>query len=107
MSRRDFLQRTARLAGGCAFCLGAADVLGATSGGGGSLLVSPGCRTSKVRVAKVYLGKRKAHWPTPKLDLDAERARYEGEFGRQADYRAEGVGPGTETRLVLLSGAAR
>jgi len=32
-------------------------------------LVSPGCRGTKVRVAKVYLGTPQAHWPTPKMDL--------------------------------------
>jgi L-fucose isomerase-like protein len=45
-------------------------------------IISPGCRRSKVRVAKLYLGVPKAHWPTPKMDLNAEMQRYEAEFGK-------------------------
>jgi hypothetical protein len=50
-------------------------------------LISPGCRKSKVRVAKVYLGQPKAHWPTPKMDLGAEQQRYEAQFaGMQREF---------------------
>lgn len=49
-------------------------------------LVSPGCRRSKVKVAKLYLGVPNAHWPTPKMDLEGERRRYEAAF---ADMRKE------------------
>ena len=45
-------------------------------------LVSPGCRKSKVKVAKVYLGRPKAHWPMPAMDLQEEMGRYEAEFAR-------------------------
>ncbi len=45
-------------------------------------LVSPGCRGTKVRVAKIYLGRHGALWPSPRMDLDAEVARYQGEFAR-------------------------
>ncbi|MFA4044495.1 MAG: hypothetical protein HZRFUVUK_001287 [Candidatus Fervidibacterota bacterium] len=45
-------------------------------------LISPGCRRSKVKVAKLYLGVPKAHWPTPLLDLNLEMQRYEAEFER-------------------------
>jgi len=45
-------------------------------------LVSPGCRGTKVRVGKVYMGTRNPHWPTPTMDLDAEMRRYEKEFAR-------------------------
>ena len=53
IDRRDFLKTTA----GCAACvLGVPPMLAAwaaqTSG-----IVSPGCRKSKVRVAKLYLGR--------------------------------------------------
>ena len=47
-------------------------------------LVSPGCRTSKVKVAKLYLGIPKALWPSPTLDLEEERRKYEEELGRMA-----------------------
>ncbi len=47
-------------------------------------VISPGCRTAKVRLARLYLGRPDAAWPTPKLDLNAERKAYEAEFARQA-----------------------
>ena len=52
-------------------------------------LVSPGCRTSKVKVAKVYLGRPKAHWPMPAMDLQEEMARYEAEFARMGNDFAD------------------
>jgi hypothetical protein len=54
----------------------------ALQGGGGPILVSPGCRKSRVKVAKLYLGIPNALWPTPKMDLKTEAQRYESEFGR-------------------------
>lgn len=80
-SRRDFLVRSAALTGACAWCSagrGIASVPSANPLG----LVSPGSWKSKVRVAKLYLGKTQAHWPTPALDLNAERAEYEAYFAR-------------------------
>ncbi len=85
LSRRAFFHRTALLAGGCACCL-EASCLAAVPRQAPTVtrLISPGCRRSKVRVARLYLGKPKAHWPTPKLDLNAERARYDSAFKTMA-----------------------
>ena len=83
LSRRNFLVQSAVLAGGCALCLGPSRLFSAAPDAKGPGLISPGCRKSKVRIAKIYLGKPQAHWPTPKLDLEAERRRYEAEFARQ------------------------
>ncbi len=47
-------------------------------------VISPGCRSGKVRLAKLYLARPGGLWPTPKLDLAAERRAYEAEFARQA-----------------------
>jgi hypothetical protein len=80
MKRRQFLQVTMA---GSALCLGAGPLLGATSASGTTALVSPGCRRSKVRVARLYLGIPKALWPTPKLDINAERQIYETEFAKR------------------------
>jgi hypothetical protein len=74
LSRRQFLQATA--AGG-ALCLGAGKFLGGAALAAGSPIISPGCRGTKVKVGKVYMGPRGALWPTPKLDLDAEVEKYE------------------------------
>ncbi len=78
LKRREFLQVTS----GCALCLGAAHSFSFPLQTSRLTLVSPGCVKSKVRVAKIYAGVPKAHWPTPLLDLDAEMRRYEGEFAR-------------------------
>jgi len=77
------LLRSATVAGGCACCGGGLSVLGGRTPLKGSPLVSPGCRRSPVKVARVYLGKPDAHWPTPKLDLGAERGTYEAEFVKE------------------------
>lgn len=89
LSRRAFFRRSALFAGGCACCLGTDDLWAATKRSAESKLISPGCRTSKVRVARLYLGKPKAHWPTPKLDLNAERARYESAFRQMSKEFAD------------------
>jgi len=84
LNRRGFLQRAALLTGGCALCARSHALLGSASEAQCPALISPGCRRSKVRVAKLYLGKEGAHWPTPKLDVQAERNRYETELRRRA-----------------------
>ncbi len=78
LRRREFLQVTS----GCALGVGAACAFTFPFETGPLTLVSPGCISSKVRVAKIYAGIPKAHWPTPLLDLDAEIRKYEGEFAR-------------------------
>lgn len=52
-------------------------------------LVSPGCRGSKVKVARLYLGIPQAHWPSPAMDLNAEVQRYRAEFDKRADAFAD------------------
>ncbi len=89
-TRRAFLLRSAAALGGCAFCAGQNPLAEAVSFvSKGSPLVSPGCRGSKVRVARIYLGKRAALWPTPGLDLEAERRSYEASFDRMREAFAD------------------
>lgn len=81
--RREFLKVGA---GACALCLAGGSILsnGAVAA---PMLISPGCRKSKVKIAKIYLGIPNAHWPTPKMDIHTERQRYEDEFARMnADF---------------------
>ena len=81
MDRRQFFQVTTAGAG---LWLFAPPFL---AHGSGSPLISPGCRGTKVRVAKVYLGMPHALWPTPAMDLAGEMARYEQEFqSRPGDF---------------------
>ena len=75
LTRRQFLQATA--AGG-ALCLGAGRFLGGAASAAGSPIISPGCRGTKVKVGKVYMGPRGALWPTPKLDLVRQAAHSAG-----------------------------
>jgi hypothetical protein len=79
IARRDFLKMTA--SGGAAWL--AAPAL-AAAGVRTPLapVVGPGCRKDKVKVAKIYLGQKAPHWPTPSLDLAAEVRAYEAEFLR-------------------------
>jgi len=79
LKRRDFLKAASA---GCALCLGVPGVLAAGASSASSTLVSPGCRRTKVRVGKVYMGIPKALWPTPSMDIKAEMQKYEGEFAR-------------------------
>ena len=48
-------------------------------------LISPGCRRSKVKVAKLYLGLPKAHYPNPAIDPAADRKVYESHFASFKD----------------------
>jgi hypothetical protein len=52
-------------------------------------LISPGCRRSRVRVGRVYLGGPHGLWPTPTLDLRHEVQRYEAEFARLKNELAD------------------
>ncbi len=79
LKRRAFLRTAAT---GCALGLTAPGVLGVAPSGKRLALISPGCRRSKVRVAKLYMGRPGAHWPTPKLDLKAEVKAYEAKLAR-------------------------
>jgi hypothetical protein len=80
MNRRDFLKVTAA---GCAACLGTEGLpLRGADEPKRLPIVSPGCWSSKVKVAKVYIGIPNGMWPTPKMDIEAERRRYEAEFDR-------------------------
>jgi hypothetical protein len=82
VNRREFLARSALLTGGCALCLGGSRLWAAPAEALAPGVISPGARKSKVRVAKLYLGRPQAHWPTPTMDLKAEHQRYEAEFAR-------------------------
>lgn len=79
MERRQFL---GTMMAGSAFLMGAGSMAAAQAQTGISI-ISPGCRTSKVKIAKLYLGVPKAMWPTPAMDLAEERKRYEAEFDKR------------------------
>jgi len=82
LDRRDFLRLSLGLAGGCACGFQVGNLMAMSAGPTATTLISPGCRRSKTRVAKIYLGVPHAHWPTPKLQLEPEKQRYEAVFTR-------------------------
>lgn len=54
-----------------------------------SKFISPGCRRTKVKVAKIYMGVPQSHYPNPDLDLKKEVQFYESEFAKLKDELAD------------------
>ena len=52
-------------------------------------LISPGCRRSKVKVARIYVGIPQGLYPNPDLDLKDEIRRYELQFAKLKDELAD------------------
>jgi len=87
MNRREFIQLTAA---GSALCLGGSGILALGANPKGSGLISPGCRGTKVKVARIYMGKpNNPYWPQPNLDLKKEIRFYKSEFAKLADELAD------------------
>jgi len=77
--RREFLQMSLA---GSAFCLCGLNNLTFLSGFSGPELISPGCRRTKVKVAKIYMGTSTGLWPKPDLDFKKEIQTYESELDK-------------------------
>jgi len=82
ISRREFVQLTAA---GSALCFGGASLSAFAANPKGSKLISPGCRGTKVKVARIYMGTSSGLWPEPKMDFRKEIRFYESEFDRLKD----------------------
>lgn len=82
VNRREFMQLAAA---GSAFGLAGSSVSVFGAGPTRSKLISPGCRRSKVKVARLYVGVPKAHYPNPKLDIKEEIKVYQSEFAKMKD----------------------
>jgi len=78
INRREFLEVTA----GGAVCLAGAGLFASGVHAAGTKLVSPGCRRSKVKVARIYMGTKTGLWPTPKLNFQEEIAFYGKQFAK-------------------------
>jgi len=80
MKRREFLQLTAA---GSALYLGGSGALAfGADAAKGSPLVSPGCRGTKVKVARIYMANPAGLWPKPNLNLQEEIRLYGSEFAK-------------------------
>ena len=78
IGRREFLQLTIA---GSAFCVGGSGVLAFGADIKGPRLISPGCRRSKVKVARIYMAKPgNPYWPKPSLNLQDEVRFYKSKF---------------------------
>ncbi len=86
MNRREFIQATV---GGGLLCLGRPGVFSFAAGPQVTRLVSPGCRGTKVKVARLYLGVPKAHYPNPAIDVESERRAYQERFDKLKDELAD------------------
>lgn len=84
LKRREFIQLAG--AGGAMCALGPKIwPLTAAARSQAPRLVSPGCRGTKVKVARLYMGIPRSHWPKPTLDLQKEIAFFRSEFARMKD----------------------
>lgn len=79
IKRREFLQLAVA---GSAICLGGTSILAFSSNTKRSRLISPGCRRTKVKVAKIYMGTSHGLWPKPNLNFEDEIQLYESEFAK-------------------------
>jgi len=82
MNRREFIRLVA--AGGAAY-LASPYVRAGGVQIQSDRLISPGCRSSKVKVAKIYLGIQGSHYPNPDLDMNKEVQFYESQFSKLKD----------------------
>ncbi len=83
LNRRQFIQLSA--AAGGALCLAGPRLLSWGAVGPASQLISPGCRRTKVKVARLYMGTSHGLWPKPSLDFEKEIAFYRAEFAKMKD----------------------
>jgi hypothetical protein len=86
LNRREFIQLAAA---GSALCLGAPPLWAGGKRPGGSKMISPGCRNSKVKVARLYMGSYHGLWPKPELDFQKEIRSYESAFATLKDQLAD------------------
>jgi len=86
MKRRNFLQLSVL---GTAIGAGLPRLAALGAGSPAAALVSPGCRRSKVKVARLYIGNPGGLWPKPKLDLNQEVQSYQAAFDALKDQLAD------------------
>lgn len=75
---------------GSGLCLAGPAIWARGADTGGTKLVSPGCRTSKVKVARIYVGSPELRgWPKPDLNMKEEIRFYRAEFAKLDDVLSD------------------
>jgi len=82
MKRREFLKISSATG---AIGFGGIHRTAHAAAAGGAPLVSPGCRRTKVRVARIYMGTAHGLWPKPNLNFEEEIRFYRDRFGEMVD----------------------
>ena len=82
IKRRDFIRLTAA---GTVLCLNPSGLLTFGIKPQGPKIISPGCRRSKVKVAKLYMGTSHGLWPKPDMNFDEEIRFYERQFANLSE----------------------
>jgi len=77
IKRREFIRLTTA---GTVLCLSPSGLLTFGMNRKGPKIISPGCRRSKVKVAKLYMGTSHGLWPKPDMNFDEEISFYERQF---------------------------
>jgi len=88
LKRREFIRLSAAGGAMCAAGPGFWPFL-ADGQESGPKLISPGCRGTKVKVARLFVAVPRSPWPKPSLDLEQEIAVYKAEFARMKDEFAD------------------
>ena len=87
IARREFLQLAA--AGGALY-VGSSSLLALGAESRKSKIISPGCRRTKVHVARLYMAiPNNPHWPKPSLNLKDELKVYDSEFAKLKNELAD------------------
>ena len=85
INRREFLELTA----GGVVCFAGAGLFAGSARAAGTKLISPGCRRSKVKVARIYMGTKGGLWPKPKLNFQEEIGFYNKQFAKLGTEMAD------------------
>ncbi|KPL22445.1 MAG: hypothetical protein AMJ75_08080 [Phycisphaerae bacterium SM1_79] len=87
INRRQFIKITAA---GSVLCIGGSSMLAFGANPKASRLISPGWRGTKVKVARLFMGKpNNPYWPKPNLNLKEEIRFYKAQFAKLENELAD------------------
>ncbi len=86
IERRDFLKLAAA---GSGLCLAGSGLVAFGAHAAASKIISPGCRKTKVKVARLFMGNPNGLWPKPNLNLEEEVRFYKAKCDEMKDELAD------------------